>query len=159
MHSRRLRRRDPFGEISRNFGRASVFTLDMNSETPQDIQRELRGLLSRLPGPIPASNFTARVLQAIELEELRRSRSRFFSWRILVPRAAFGAFVVLAAAWGVHEHTLSIQRRALARNVFEIVQTRPVPSVDALNNFDVIQRMSQPVRADDELLALATEMK
>jgi hypothetical protein len=33
-----------------------------------------------------------------------------------------------------------------------------LPSVEALKNFDAIQRMSQP-RADEELLALAPEMK
>jgi hypothetical protein len=34
-----------------------------------------------------------------------------------------------------------------------VAGAQPLPSVDALKNFDAIQRMGQP-RADDELLAL-----
>jgi hypothetical protein len=34
-----------------------------------------------------------------------------------------------------------------------VAGSQPLPSVDALKNFDAIQRMSQP-RADDQLLAL-----
>ena len=46
----------------------------------------------------------------------------------------------------------------LAKNV-ALVTSQPVPSVDALNNFDTIQRMGQPARPDNELLALASDMK
>jgi hypothetical protein len=34
-----------------------------------------------------------------------------------------------------------------------------MPSVEALKNFDAIQRMGQAARSDDELLALASDMK
>jgi hypothetical protein len=45
------------------------------------------------------------------------------------------------------------QRARLARNVALLAGTQPLPSVEALKNFNAIQRMSQP-RADEELLAL-----
>jgi hypothetical protein len=40
----------------------------------------------------------------------------------------------------------------LAKNIAQVAVAQPLPSVDALNNFDAIQRMSQ--RADDQLLTL-----
>ena len=52
-----------------------------------------------------------------------------------------------------HQHELTARRTALARNVVLVAGSQPMPSVDALKNFDAIQRMSQP-RADEELLAL-----
>jgi hypothetical protein len=35
-----------------------------------------------------------------------------------------------------------------------VAAAQPLPSVDALENLDAIQRMSQPAHADEELLAL-----
>ena len=116
---------------------------------------ELRKLLSQLPdAPVP-SNFTARVLQAVELEESRPARKwnfNWWNWRVL-PRIAATAAAVLFAGLAFHHHEVYTQRSALARNVAFVTAAQPLPSVDALKNFDAIQRMSQP-RADEELLAL-----
>ena len=116
---------------------------------------ELRELLSQLPdAPVP-SNFTARVLQAVELEESRPSRKwnfNWWNWRVL-PRVAMTAAVIIFAGLTFHRHEIYNQRTALARNVAFVATAQPLPSVDALKNFDAIQRMSQP-RADEELLAL-----
>jgi hypothetical protein len=38
--------------------------------------------------------------------------------------------------------------------VAQVTADQPVPSVEVLKNFDAIQRMSQPVTADKDLLAL-----
>jgi len=114
----------------------------------------LRELLSRLPDAPVASNFTARVMQAVELEESRRSRkwNFIFNWRAFLPRAAVATVAILFAGLAFHHHELNAQRNALAKNVALVAGT-PMPGVDALKNFDAIQRMSQP-RADEELLAL-----
>jgi hypothetical protein len=53
----------------------------------------------------------------------------------------------------LHQHEVASQRHAIADSV-ALVAGQPLPSVDALKNFDVIKRMSQPAHADDELLAL-----
>jgi hypothetical protein len=131
----------------------------MNNELPQNVQEQLRGLLSRLPDVPVASNFTARVMQAIELEEMRRSRWRIieWNWRVFFPRATVTAAVVGFAAIAFHQHELSV-RRQMARDVY-VVASQQMPSVEALKNFDAIQRMGQPARPDDELLALASNMK
>jgi negative regulator of sigma E activity len=102
------------------------------------------------------SNFTARVLQAIERESVRShatSWSWSWTWRVFVPRATVAAVVIAFAGLGIHRHELNAHRAALAKNVVLVAVAQPMPSVDALKNFNAIQRMSQP-HADDELLAL-----
>jgi len=51
-------------------------------------------------------------------------------------------------------HEICRQRAALVRNVALVTRGQPMPSPEALENFDVIRRMSQPQHADDELLTL-----
>lgn len=119
------------------------------------LQNELRELLARLPdAPVP-SNFAARVLQAVELEESRRPRKWVFhwNWRALLPRVAVAAIAICFAGFVVRQHEINGQRAAFAKNVALVAGAKPLPSVEALKNFDAIQRMSQP-RADEELLAL-----
>lgn len=119
-----------------------------------ELQNELRKVLSRLPDAPVASNFTARVMQAVEAEESRRPRQWIFNfnWRVFLPRAAAATAVILFVGLAVQHQELNAQRAALAQNVELAAAT--MPSVDTLKNFDAIQRMSQPARPDNELLAL-----
>ena len=120
----------------------------------EPIQNELRGLLARLPdAPVP-SNFTARVLQTIDLEESRRSRPWHWNWHVLLPRITVATAMLLFAGLTFHHYEQNAHRNLLARNVAMLTESQPLPSVEALKNFDVIQRMSQPAHADEELLAL-----
>jgi anti-sigma-K factor RskA len=123
-------------------------------------QNELRELLSRLPDAPVASNFTARVMQQVDLEESRRSRKWNFisNWRAFLPRAAVATVAIVFAGLTLQNHEAGERRAQVAQSVALVAET-PMPSVDALKNFDAIQRMSQPAHADDELLALASEMK
>jgi hypothetical protein len=119
------------------------------------LQNELREMLSRLPDAPVASNFTARVMRQIDLEESRRAHklSFIFNWRVFLPRAAVAGVAVLFAGLILQHHEMNTQRATLAKNVALVAET-PMPDVDALKNFDAIQRMSQPAHADNELLAL-----
>ncbi len=119
------------------------------------LQNELRELLSRLPDAPVASNFTARVMRAVEREESRPARRWNFgwNWHALLPRLAVTAAAVFFAGLTFHRYELNTRRAALAKNVALVAGAQPLPSVDALKNFDAIQRMGQP-HADDELLAL-----
>ena len=123
------------------------------------IQKELRQLLARLPDAPVASNFTARVLQAVELEESRAARGGRFNWNwhSLLPRLAVTTVVVFFAGAAIHHHELSTQRTRIAKSVALVAETQ-MPSVEALQNFDVIRRMSQP-HADEGLLALGSVIK
>jgi hypothetical protein len=133
----------------------------MNNDEPlQDVQRQMRRLHTRLPDVPVASNFTARVMQAIELEEMRRSRWRLFGWqwRAIIPRAATATVIVGFASFTIYQHELYTGRVALAKSA-ALVASQQMPSVEALKNFDAIRRMSQSARPDDELLALASNMQ
>lgn len=120
----------------------------------------MRGLLSRLPDVPLASNFTARVMQAIEREEARHSRWQLFDWpwRVFVPRGAVAAVLLALGLFTFHQHQLVAQQEKLAKNAVLVV-SQQMPSVDALKNFDAIQRMGQSAHPDNELLALASDMK
>jgi hypothetical protein len=121
-----------------------------------ELESRLSEALARVPdAPVP-SNFTARVLQAIEREEVRGARTRSWAWywRVLVPRVAVAVAIVGFASLAYQRHGLG-KRAELAKDIALLAQAQPVPSVEALKNFDAIQRMSQTTtRADDELLAL-----
>jgi len=120
-----------------------------------EMESALNAALARLPdAPVP-SNFTARVLQAVEREEARpRAWSWRWNWHTLVPRVAFAAVVIAFAGLVFHHHEIYSQRAALARNVALVTRGQPMPSPEALENFDAIRRMNQPQHADDELLVL-----
>ena len=123
--------------------------------------QELRELLSRLPDAPVSSNFTARVMQAVELEELRAARTRgwHWNWYSLLPRAAVVAVAVVVTGLTVQNYVVNAHREQIAHSVAFVTGAQPLPSVDALQNFDAIQRMSQPARADEGLLALASDLK
>jgi MFS superfamily sulfate permease-like transporter len=121
-----------------------------------DLESRLTEVLGRLPDAAVPSNFTARVLQAIEREELqgvRKRRGYWWNWRLLLPRAAVAAAVVVMAGLMIQRHELTVHRTKLAQSVAQVAVAQPMPSVEALKNFNAIQRMSQP-HADEQLLAL-----
>ncbi len=123
-----------------------------------DISRQLDARLTvalrRLPDtPVP-SNFTARVLDTIELEEKRGTRPHWlWNWQVVIPRLAVATFVLIFAGISIQRYEIHSQRAILAKNVASLAVAQPLPSVDALENLDAIQRLSQSSRADGELLA------
>ncbi|MEI9866099.1 MAG: hypothetical protein WDN00_16410 [Limisphaerales bacterium] len=120
-----------------------------------ELETRLSQSLAKMLDTTVPSNFTARLMQAIELEEsqqLRRRKSGW-NWQAFLPRIAVTAAVILFAGLTVRHYDVAARRSALVRNVALVAGAQTLPSVDALKNFDVIQRMSQP-HADDELLAL-----
>jgi anti-sigma factor RsiW len=120
-----------------------------------EMESALNAALTQLPDASVPSNFTARVLQAVEREEARpRAWSWRWNWHTLVPRIAFAAAVIAFTGLAFQHHEIYRQRIALARNVALVTRGQPMPSPEALENFDAIRRMSQPQHADDELLAL-----
>ena len=103
--------------------------------------------------PMP-SNFTARVLAAIELEEKSAARSRpGWNWRSLFPRLAVATVVLVFIGVSLQRYELNSQRTALAKTLVQVASAQP-PGVDALENLDAIQAMSQSAHADGTLLAV-----
>jgi negative regulator of sigma E activity len=123
-------------------------------------EMELNRLLERLPeAPPVASNFTARVLKAVELEAAVKNRERSavapFWMRIRgwLPRAAVAALVAGTLIGGNHLHQVS-ERATLAKNVVGLAQAVS-SDAELMKDFEPIREMgnSQPA-ADTELLAL-----
>ncbi len=120
-----------------------------------EMESALNAALTQLPDANVPSNFTARVLQAIEREEARpRAWIWHWDWHTLVPRVAFAAAVITFTGLVFQHHEVYRQRIAFARNIALVTRGQPMPSPEALENFDAIRRLSQPQHADDELLAL-----
>ena len=145
----------------RNFDGTAVFnSSNMKDEPAQNELRELRGLLSRLPDAPVASNFTARVMQAVEFEASRHSRRWnifVWNWHAFLPRLAVAVVVITTAGLAFQRHEANAHREQLVKNVALVAGA--MPSVEALRNFDAIRRMSQPVHADEGLLALAPDLR
>lgn len=119
-----------------------------------ELEARLTGALARTPHvPVP-SNFTARVLDAIDREEATAARPRIWTlnWRSLLPRVAVVGTALFIAGLTVQRYETVTYRASLAKTV-AMVATAPPPSVDALENLDAIQRMGQSAHADGELLA------
>ena len=76
------------------------------------------------------------------------------NWRRLWPRVAAIAAVLIFAGVSLQRYKASSHRIALAKNIAMVAVAQPPPSVDALENLDAIQRMSQSSHADGELLAV-----
>jgi len=126
-----------------------------DARTDWEMESALNAALARLPDAGVPSNFTAHVLQAVEHEEAwPRAWSWRWNWHTLVPRVAFATVVIAFTGLAFQHHEIYRQRIALARNVALVTRGQPMPSPEALENFDAIRRMSQPQRADDELLVL-----
>jgi anti-sigma factor RsiW len=127
------------------------------SRADWDLETQLSEALEKLPdAPVP-SNFTARVLQAIEREEAapkRAARGRPWFLRLLLPRAAV-AVVLLGLALLYHEHTAATARRAeLVRSVKVVAGVPSLPSPEILQDFDTIRQMPASTGPDQELIAL-----
>ena len=119
-----------------------------------EIDFALDDALARLPDAPAPSNFTARVLQGIEREAMQsapRPKNWAWVWRVLVPRAAVAMVVVGVAAFALQQHRT---RTRIGTSVATVVGVPTLPSPEALEDFDVIQKLGSEPVADTELLAL-----
>lgn len=119
-------------------------------------ERALSRALQSLPDVPVSSNFTSRVLQAVDLEEARESRrERGKSWlRLFLPRWRWGVAAALLVSLGFHE--FRTVRRAQFDKQLRIVSgdLAKLPGPEILEDFDAIARLQQvSVTSDEELLA------
>lgn len=118
--------------------------------------------LAKLPdAPLP-SNFTARVLQAIE-QDARTSERQSHPvaapwWRVFIPRIAVAALVLIGGFVAYHRHQQATQRQELAeaaKKLALVAGSGPLADPLILEDYEVIRQMSQ---ADEELLALSDDL-
>ncbi len=122
-----------------------------------DLELEIRLTegLKQIPDAPVASNFTARLLAAVDREEAVRvtSRSWHWNWRVVFPRVVATAVILVFTGTVWERYEVRSERSRLVKNIAQVTYSKQVPSLEAIYNFDAIQRMSQPVAADKELQA------
>lgn len=131
------------------------------AEAEWDTDAALNQALERLPqAPVP-SNFTARVMQAVEREAAAAgppAHAPTSWWRMFLPRFATVAVVVVAGLL-VYRHNEVQKREDLARGLALVAEAAPLSDVTVLEDFDAIQRMTAETAAADEgLLALSSDL-
>jgi anti-sigma factor RsiW len=133
---------------------------DAQAEWEEDLA--LNYALDRLPDAPLASNFTAQVMRAIDLETAaneRQSRKvRGWQWWVhqFFPKAALGVLTLTLGALGVVQVQKENHRAERARYGAEVFRVAGVlPDVDMWQDFEAIRRYNTngPAVSDDELLA------
>ena len=133
--------------------------LNAHSEARQEWESDagLTDLLNQLPNVPVSSNFTARVLQEINREQLKAGTlRRRVAWHHAIrwfPRAALALVVAGAMFLSFRQYQLST-RSQIAHSVAAVSTMATLPRMEWLQNFDAINRLTQATPMDDELLAL-----
>ncbi len=119
----------------------------------------LNQALNQLP-PVPvASNFTARVLQAVERETAAESPApglRWRSWRWQLrwlPRAAFAGLVLWLGLFSYHQ-VQAARRTDMMRSVAAVAGVSSLPEPEILKDFEAIRVLQPTPPADLQLLML-----
>jgi anti-sigma factor RsiW len=113
------------------------------------LSARLRGLP---PKPLP-SNFTARVLEQVELERRQAERAgRRGWWNVpILRRIALTGGLAAAAVISSVQYQIN-QRQQMFHSVVVLSDAATVPDMAWLKDFDSIVRLGQVPPADDELL-------
>jgi hypothetical protein len=134
--------------------------LAAHPEAQADWQAEagLNAGLGRLPDVAVPSNFTARVMQAVEREavaELGRPRGKWLTWLWLrwLPKAAFAAIIVGVGLLSFHQVQAG-HRKKLAESVAAVSAVSSLPGSDILKDFDAIRALNPTPAPDEQLLAV-----
>lgn len=123
-----------------------------------EMETELTRALAKLPNAPVSSNFTARVLQAVELEAKRGAchpENSFLAWLRLgwLPKFAFATLLVCAGLAGYQRHTI-VARARLANEVAAVSAASAAVSIP--EDFEAIRLLNKPASADTDLLAALT---
>lgn len=135
----------------------------LNPEAQMDWEDEmaLNGAIDKLPHAPLASNFTSQVMQAVAREEKRREASAAVPWWrwLFSPAHIRGmavASVCLCAGLLAYNYSQESHREQVAQSLVKLTNVASIPSVEALKDFEAINRLSQvPPTVDVDLLAAA----
>jgi anti-sigma factor RsiW len=117
----------------------------------------LTRLLERLPAPPVSSNFTARLLQAVQNAPPRRAWRDWFAPAQWLPvgltaRVAMCSMMICLGLFSFREYQV-VHRVRMARELASVSRVAALPSMEWLKDFDTINNISQVKVADDDLLA------
>lgn len=117
-------------------------------------ERALGRALQALPDVPVSSNFTSRVMQAVELETAREERSHTQrGWRrAFWPRLSWAGLAALLAFFFMHEVRVRKRTQVVGDVVLLSQDSSMLPSAEVLRDFDAINQMR--AASDDELLVV-----
>ncbi len=134
----------------------SWLTAHPDGQSDWDSEKLLSAGLKQLPQPLVPSNFTSRVLQAIEREPRAVDHRTRLNWRIWtrrwLPKAAVAAVVLSAGLVSYHQITEFQRRTEVIRSMRAVSDVKVVPSPEVLKNFDDILAMDRSIAPDEDLL-------
>ncbi len=122
------------------------------------VEADLNKALRRLPDAPVASNFTARVMRAIEREKPVRSAGSRSAWQWRwrpkwLVRFGLAAVVLALGLLTVHLREERQQQAGMIRRLASVSGDAPMPSPEVLTNFEVIVALN--TATTDPTLALA----
>jgi anti-sigma factor RsiW len=117
----------------------------------------LNRFLERLPAPPVSSNFTSRLLQAVQAAPVRSTWRDWFAPALWLPegrawRVAMCSMVVGVGLFSFREYQV-LHRVRVARELAGVSRVAALPPMEWLKDFDTINGISQVKVADDDLLA------
>jgi anti-sigma factor RsiW len=121
------------------------------------IEAQLTAALRGLADVPVASNFTARVLQAVARDAGERAAPRDPAWRLWwrstgwAPKTAFAAVVLGLGVFCVHSYQAAARHR-LAESVAAFSEASARLSPEVLQDFEPIRRLPPAPVADEKLL-------
>lgn len=133
-------------------------------EAAADIEQEsvLTDALTKSPdAPVP-SNFTARVMAAIEQDEAAQrratSRPKASCWRVFIPRFAVATLVVITVALG-YRHTVAVKRLELTDAAKQIAESHALSDMAVIEDFETIRGLNpDEATVDENLLAMSDDL-
>ncbi len=132
-------------------------------EAPADVEADavLSAALKKLPdAPLP-SNFTARVLQAVEREAVgeKTPAPRGGSWwRRLLPRLALASLVLVSGGL-FYRHNQDSQREQMTQAARQVATAPSLSDPAMLQDYEVIASLTPAMAvADENLLALSDDL-
>ena len=139
-------------------------TVRVQSSSAPDIEQEaaLSAALAKSPDAPLSSNFTARVMAAIERDEAARRRTpvrpQGHWWRVFMPRFAVAALVVVCVTLG-YRHNTAVQRMELTDAAKQIAESRALSDISVIEDFETIRSLN-PAEAtvDETLLAMSDDL-
>ncbi|MFO1488129.1 MAG: hypothetical protein U1F65_06605 [Verrucomicrobiota bacterium] len=123
-----------------------------------EAETALTEALEGMPEATVSTNFTSRVLLAVEIEqaaarrEAEAARRKWF-WRSFFPKTALATVFILMTVFSFREARLE-KRQRLARSVAAVSGVASLPDPEILKDFDAIQQLDRSPGPDRELLAL-----
>ena len=135
----------------------SYLLIHPEAQVDWEEEKAITSLLLKLPDEPLASNFTAQLLQRLDMETGPQRRTAdgldWWKWRRFLPRFALAALVISAGGIGYqqYQHHAALRDRA---NSVAIVTTlaENLPDVKMWQDFDAIARLNEPTPSRDDVL-------